>query len=465
MVCNNSDHAGKPQSTTNKITSFDQRSLGDARIRQTFSIQSIDRKDTIQSKSNRKAVDVVVAGSLAIDLSCDYHPQSHPRSSEAVAAPILETSNPAVISQSLGGVGHNVATALHYLGTNVRLCSTVGDDIAGKTALSILSERNMLTDGIMIESDGPRTAQFVAFNDSQKQLVMAMADMSILEDTVSDFPTRWNIHPNNNPPKWLVLDGNWDSTSLSAWVTVAKNSGIKVAYEPVSVEKSTRIFDTAMYLEHELTQKIDLATPNELELHSMHHMLRTKFQVSGRRWDTFTIITNRGIASFQADGYLSERRTRTLEALASLSNTALVDRRVVQSAIELLPFIPCILTKLGPEGVLMTEFLSADDSKLSDPAAAPYILSPSSPFDNSQNMQTAGIYIRLFPSVQQVPKDQIVSVNGVGDTFLGVIMAGLVKEQPKAVEELVEIAQEGAVMTLKSKESISTEISSLRPFL
>lgn len=70
--------------------------------------------------------DILVAGSVAIDLSCDY---SAPKSGEV--SPALHTSNPSCISQSIGGVGHNVALAAHLVSqqARVRLCSMVGDDM------------------------------------------------------------------------------------------------------------------------------------------------------------------------------------------------------------------------------------------------------------------------------------------------------------------------------------------------
>jgi len=45
--------------------------------------------------------------------------------------PALYTSNPAAISQSVGGVGHNVALAAQKVSEKgkVRLCSLVGDDM------------------------------------------------------------------------------------------------------------------------------------------------------------------------------------------------------------------------------------------------------------------------------------------------------------------------------------------------
>jgi pseudouridine-5'-phosphate glycosidase/pseudouridine kinase len=66
--------------------------------------------------------------------------------------------------------------------------------------------------------------------------------------------------------------------------------------------------------------------------------------------------------------------------------------------------------------------------------------------------------MRLLPAVAVV--EDVVSVNGVGDTFLGVLIAGLAKGL-ELDEELIDIAQRGAVMTLLSKESVSSQLGEL----
>jgi hypothetical protein len=75
---------------------------------------------------------VVVAGSVALDLSCDYISAQPDANSGEPASPKLLTSNPATIHQSVGGVGHNVALAAHRIGgndTRVKLLSLVGADV------------------------------------------------------------------------------------------------------------------------------------------------------------------------------------------------------------------------------------------------------------------------------------------------------------------------------------------------
>jgi pseudouridine-5'-phosphate glycosidase/pseudouridine kinase len=66
--------------------------------------------------------------------------------------------------------------------------------------------------------------------------------------------------------------------------------------------------------------------------------------------------------------------------------------------------------------------------------------------------------MRLFPALEVV--EDVVSVNGVGDTFLGVLVAGLAKGLTLD-ERLVDIAQRGAIMTLRSREAVSPELGLL----
>jgi pseudouridine-5'-phosphate glycosidase/pseudouridine kinase len=82
-------------------------------------------------------INVLVFGSVAIDFACDYTPRSESSISESQAdssliSPQMHTSNIAAVTTSLGGVGHNVALAIHRSGslpTCVKLCSMIADDL------------------------------------------------------------------------------------------------------------------------------------------------------------------------------------------------------------------------------------------------------------------------------------------------------------------------------------------------
>ena len=413
------------------------------------------RSSASKPPTKMQHVDLLVAGSIAIDLSCDFIPKSGKSvmendvvsgdaSRESLTIPILGTSNASTITQSLGGVGQNVASAAHYLGASVRLCSAVGNDIAGHTALRILQEKGVDTSEIRMLGNGKKTAQYVAVNDMNRNLFLAMADMSILQEDSDDpgFATLWQPSLTRFQPKWLVLDANFSGRLLKAWAQTAQKRGIRVAFEPVSHEKSKRLFSDAAH------KYIDLITPNESELHAMAVKLS---KLVGRKH----LLHESALDS----------------KLAEFSNTSLVRRGVPQSALMLLSHIPCVLTKLGAEGVLMSEIVRHGDARLTDSEAVRHITPlPDEVLEDGRYLGSAvdlphdiaGVYMRIFPAAEDVPQEDIVSVNGVGDTFLGIIIAGLAKEHPQTLEQLIPIGQKGSVMTLKSADSVSLAISSLR---
>ncbi|KZF22340.1 hypothetical protein L228DRAFT_221199 [Xylona heveae TC161] len=449
-----------------------------------------------QSTRDTPAADVIVAGSLAVDLSCDFAPLQGTGSADF--SPKLHTSNPSVISQSLGGVGHNIASAAHAVGASVRLCSLVGDDLSGRAVLDNLSKRGLGTESIKVlgPESGRRTAQYVAVNDAKKDLVLAMADMSILEN-LGAIPTSsegitspgsvkslWNsLDLAALQAKWLVADANWDPLTLSEWINKGKSAGARVAFEPVSVAKSARLFaklstssssssSASKPLGVFPNQSVDLATPNNFELAAMHSAARDSEQILERQ-DWWEVIDAMGFSD-----------SGSRPQLVSATSSALVDQGVPQQAIQLLPFIPCILTKLGAQGVLLTQLLSAGDPRLTDPESAPFVISRSSSSSSAEQTSPAsrtthlgGVYMRLFPPAEIVPDTEVVSVNGVGDTFLGVLIAGLAaRATPRSVpsgltpdihlsmetERLVDLAQRASVLTLKSKEAVSPAIVDLK---
>ena len=385
---------------------------------------------------------VVVAGSIAIDLSCDYDLSDVKQDG---FEPQGGTSNPATIQQTVGGVGHNMTSALSYLGTPVRLCSMIADDLAGKTAKLSLVERGISTQGIEMILKGPSTAKYVAFNDAKKSLFMAMADMRILDQGDRNFENTWQKHLEQCKPRWLAIDANWNTSALRKWIHSAQASGAKVAFEPVSIEKSKRLFAKSdLPLGVIPRSSINIATPNASELASMFEAASTAGLFERADW--FELVDSFGFSS-----------SGSRQQLVFMTNRGLVDQGVPQQSIQLLPFIPSILTTLGSDGVLLTQALKVGDERLTSPDSAPYILSRS-----KNGGRIGGIYLRLFPPVERVSEASIKSVNGVGDTFLATIVAGLARENPKDLPYLVNIAQQCSVMSLKSTEAVSSDISDFR---
>jgi pseudouridylate synthase / pseudouridine kinase len=354
----------------------------------------------------------------------------------------LHTSNPASIRQTVGGVGHNVALAAHLASTatTVRLCSLVGDDEAGNMAMASLERVGLNTAYVRQLSRGHhvsrRTAQYVAINEADKSLLVAMSDMDIF--THHSFPDFWKSAVAGTKPQWLVVDGNWSENDIRAWIEAGRENNCSIAFEPVSTAKSTRLFGPSLnrpslgvYPNHSM----DLATPNQLELVAMHEAAKENGYLDQSSWPPV-------VDAFGIDN--SEGR------LDALKISKVFEDGMALRCLQLLPYIPTILTKLGSDGVLLTTILGRDDPRLKEPNEEPHIFSRGL----SRHSHVGGLYMRLFPAAERV--EDVVSVNGVGDTFLGVLVAGLARGG--RIENLVDVAQRGAVLTLKSPESVSPDL-------
>lgn len=390
-------------------------------------------------------MDLLVAGAVANDTICDYIP---PIKSDASINPTLQTSNPATISQSAGGVGRNVAVAAHSAGVRVALASAVANDIAGSSLLSHLATIGLSTEYVrqLKTSEGARTAQYVAMNDGKKDLVLAMADMSILADPHLESTEYWRSCLESSRPRWVVIDGNWSPAIMSSIFTAAKAVNIPTAFEPVSTAKAIRLFvqeapsiqPTSTTPDHSLS----LAAPNALELNAMYTAAREAGYFETPEW--WQVIDSFG---------LSDSGSR--DRLAAITSHSLVEQGVPQQVLQLLPYIPQLIVKLGPLGCLLTQVLKPGDQRLTKPESSPFILART-----IDDASLGGIYMRLFPPFRHVADDEIVSVNGIGDTMLGVVMAGLVKGL--TLEEAVPVGQEAAVLSLESSEAVSPEVRQLQ---
>ena len=400
---------------------------------------------------------MIVVGGLAADLTCDYAPLD---CFNEKVFPALHTSNPATISHNVGGVGHNIALAAHYAGASTLLLSAVGDDPTGHTVLKQAQENGLPTINIL-RPDRPvvaaRTAQYVAMNDGNKDLVMAMADMSIFSSPLLNSAHIWRETITKHRPSWVVLDSNWSEEIIERIIAAARLVPARIALDPVSVQKSSRLIRILNDRTVSPNHIIDLVAPNALELQNMHRIATEKLLFEGESWSQM-------IDALQLSS--SESRDR----LAQMTSVELVDRGIPQKGLQLLPYLSCIVTKLGAQGSLLTQLLSPTDSRLHDPDVAQHILART----DAKNVATAhvgGVYMRLFPPTEVVPKEDVVSVNGVGDTLLGVLVAGLSKHgtgdgdndassayRPERVEDLLMLAQNASIRSLKDTRSVSASI-------
>jgi len=110
------------------------------------------------------------------------------------------------------------------------------------------------------------------------------------------------------------------------------------------------------------------------------------------------------------------------------------------------------MVKLGADGVILVQLLPPSTPPTS--AALP----PGTIVSRGTGA-VGGILVRHFPA-EVISQEDIVSVNGAGDTFLGVVLAGLAKVGVNGVhvEEVISRAQKAAWLTLRSPESVSGRV-------
>ena len=339
--------------------------------------------------------------------------------------------------------------AAHLAGARVTLASVVADDLAGISILDHVSKSGMPITDIrrLSTSDGARTAQYVAVNDTNRDMVVAMADMSIYSRPELEAPSYWTSKMEERKPKWVVVDANWSPAILSSIFAAANAHKAQVAFEPVSVAKAERLFDTSI---PSITEKrvvpnhvVSLATPNQYELTAMYDAARNAMMFESEVW--WSIID-----SFGFSGAGSQDR------LVSVAGRELVEQGLPQQCIQLLPFIPNLVTKLGRKGCLLACLLRRGDERLARAENAPYVLAR----NFTDTGAIGGLYMRLIPPSAEVPANEVVSVNGIGDTLLGVTVAGLANG--RTLEEVLPIAQDAAALTLRSAKAVSPRVREIQ---
>ncbi|HEY0645545.1 MAG TPA: carbohydrate kinase [Nocardioides sp.] len=205
---------------------------------------------------------VVVIGGANVDIKAR---------STAPATP--QTSNPGHGSMSPGGVGRNVAENLARLGTRTHLIAAVGRDPLGDNLLAQTSAAGVRLEFVQ-RSDRP-TGTYTAILDSDGELIVAVADMTVVEDLR---PEHLNAARDVIATAGLlVLDGNLATATLAHAHALAAAAQVRTILEPVSVPKARLVAATISG-----ERPLYAVTPNRDELAALtdlptrtDHQLRT----------------------------------------------------------------------------------------------------------------------------------------------------------------------------------------------
>jgi pseudouridine-5'-phosphate glycosidase/pseudouridine kinase len=334
---------------------------------------------TIETRTEHN-VDSIVIGSVAID--------SYVKMNEV----IQRDSNPAKISTSFGGVGYNVALESVKAGNNsLKFVSVVGNDLFGDKIIEEVSLNKS-----MLRNSTESTSQYISFHDAKGELIIAGADMGIIENLSLE---HIKTEIEKSKPLFVLTDLNISSKLVGQLSDLSTTLDFKLIIEPTSLPKSKKLSS--------IKSSIYLSTPTVAELNSIYSSFEegNKFELD--TW--FPVIDKLGV-----DG---DFRNKLEVALSKKPGHGhLISEGVFQRGISLLPYISNLVIKDGANGVY---FLSAS----SDIAKVELNRKANFSF-KSKGSDGYGVLFEHYEA--ELLEGDVRNVTGAGDTLAGVLLAELV---------------------------------------
>lgn len=384
----------------------------------------------------------------------------------------MNESNPGTISTSIGGVGYNVALAHMYakqsqkLGSKSRFVSAVGDDIVGASILRHVDRSGIDISGIKVFAE-EKSAQYVAHIDFEGHLTLATADMRIFES--KEFAKYAKKQVESAKPKIIVVDCNLLPEGLDAVFEAAAALEVppKVIVEPTSAPKLSRMIQVnSGKLKVFPNNIILLVTPTVEELGQIHDSFaRREFFDDYDAW--FPMLDLLGI-----DSQFREKMASL--ALKNKAMKTMLDKGVIQQAVQILPYIPNILVKLGSQGCALISLNTNVEDYKSVPTTSKFrpsftLISQGRKYEEGK---TLGVTIEHFDVPTENANLKVVNVTGAGDSLLGYLTALLIKtdwltngiellEQEWGKWEGIYKAQIASGKTIESTDAVSAKIAEI----
>ncbi|KAG7854724.1 hypothetical protein KL919_005006 [Ogataea angusta] len=382
------------------------------------SFQPVQQPVQDRAQTSAKAV---VVGSVALD------------STSTVGTVRLHDSCPGRTEYSVGGVGFNVALAAAAVGgpQNVALVSGLNQaDVAGKTVMAAFAKHGLRKDGL-VDLAG-RTAQYTSVHDHRGELVIACADMAIVEQLA---PQHVVAKLGQLDPNYVLMDTNVSETVMDA-VFDHCNGATRLVIEPTSGTKARKLAKTTK-LGCFPDNRVHLVTPTVLELESLYDAFYTagRFEAVSS-W--FNVLESLNIGSALRNKLEKQPLARKY-----------LEKGVLQQAFQLLPYFPAILVKDGRNGVVLVEIVGSETAE-GAPSAAFSVL--------HRGRNGLGVLVSHY-AAPKIEEKNIKSVTGAGDSLAGYLLAKLAQTRglPFAADRdaLVHGAQRAAVASLHTPNAVN----------
>ncbi|KAF8642405.1 hypothetical protein AX16_009670 [Volvariella volvacea WC 439] len=390
------------------------------------------------------AVDLTATADSVVDCSLSKH-----------------STTPGQVSFSLGGVARNVAEASHRViasqqwNLSSMLVAPIGNDAFGAILKSESEKLGMKTTGL-IETEG-RTAICNMLLDHEGNLMSGVADMEITKSLKAA-----QVIPlfQRHKPKIVALDGNLSPDTISTLATHCIQQDIPVFFEPTSVIKSTSVLPAVaanLDVKEGMSAPIAFISPNRLELAHLYRFASA---------DTYSLTNHPAwwstIDKFSIDSNFHmgiQRLSRISASSSGLSGpddtlSFFTDQGTVQMAVNLLPFFQHIIIKCGEKGVLIV-------MRTRSPSWLQTESDIDARFVVAHGESGESVVVCHCPALEA---DNIVNVTGAGDSFVGALLAQLAHdptllEDRRRLLDIIQLAQQAAVLTLQSPLAVSPLIS------
>lgn len=380
--------------------------------------------------------DIICIGSLSEDLTCTL-----PSNAPATLEP---TSYPGKIVSRAGGTAYNVALAASLYGAPTALVAKIGK--LNPLVSKVKKDMNL----IGIENGSSAGSRYVSVNTNKGELLAAVADMA---DAASVPVQLINETLTSKDPKVVVIDANLGTDQIQAVLdykqrklTDENSKNSIVVYEPTSVPKAVKIAN--MNLSCFPNQLIDIATPNQHEIMALFNAFMEKEKFDTEDWLPTVMAMPVGNAE---NRYKLSKFGKQFKALANMESDG-----TFRACFRLLPFIPNLFVTLGKDGVLVCRLMDASAVSKTDVLRAK--TSATSVLFKDQEYSYA-VQVDYFPAL--TPEMEVVSVNGAGDSFCGVIAAQLSNKPDTPVSDLVKTGMKAAELSLQTEDSVHCEVRDL----
>ncbi len=193
------------------------------------------------------AASVVVVGGAAMDTK--GHAQGPLQSGTSIAG---------YVRVSVGGVGRNIAENLARLGLQTTLLSAVGNDEAGRHLMAQARESGVNVEHVLV-STKHATAAYLAVLDSDGNLTVSVADMSIMEAVTPRYlydRRRWL-----RQASMIAVDANLSPQALTSLIRQTRQYGIRVCADPTTTSLAPRL--------RPHLKDLYMITPNALEAEAL----------------------------------------------------------------------------------------------------------------------------------------------------------------------------------------------------